>query len=168
MKLLRRHRLSDQRGAAVLEFALVAPLILLIFFGIIEFSILLHDKAMLTNASREGARAGIVFVPGRSATATATEAAATMTIINGNIESVIRKYCETNLISFSSSSSVTVPTPIWIDVDGNGNNWEAGDSLEVTVNYDFNFMVFSGLVNFFGGNLSDVFNLKAVTEMRLE
>ena len=44
-----------------MEFAIVMPLLFVILFGIIEFGILLYDKAMITNASREGARAGIVF-----------------------------------------------------------------------------------------------------------
>ena len=35
----------------------------MLLFGIIEFGIILYDKAMITNASREGARAGIVFDP---------------------------------------------------------------------------------------------------------
>jgi Flp pilus assembly protein TadG len=52
--------MNSQRGAAVVEFAFVLPLLLVILFGIIEFSFLLYDKAMLTNASREGARVGIV------------------------------------------------------------------------------------------------------------
>ena len=167
MELFSRHRFRNQRGAAVVEFALVVPLLLLVLFGIIEFSVLLYDKAMLTNASREGARAGIVFVPGRAATATTAEATAAVSVINANIESAVIKYCKNNLISFKSGSNVTV-VPTWGDVDSNGKTWEAGDSLEVSVTYDFNFLVFSGLVKLFGGNLNEVFNLKAVTEMRLE
>ncbi|HKK00735.1 MAG TPA: TadE/TadG family type IV pilus assembly protein, partial [Desulfuromonadales bacterium] len=57
----RRH----ERGASAVEFALVLPLLLVILFGIIEFGFILYDKAMITNASREGARAGIVlYTPG--------------------------------------------------------------------------------------------------------
>ena len=36
----------------------------MLLFGIIEFGIMLYDKVMITNASREGAQAGIVFAPG--------------------------------------------------------------------------------------------------------
>ena len=50
-----------QRGAAAVEFAIIAPLLFTIIFGIIEFSLLFYDKAVITNASREGARFGIVF-----------------------------------------------------------------------------------------------------------
>ena len=53
-------KLKNQRGASAVEFAVVLfPLVLLVF-GIIDFGFLLYNKAMLTNASREGARAGIV------------------------------------------------------------------------------------------------------------
>ena len=51
---------TNENGAAALEFALVLPLLLLLIFGIIEFGIILFDKAVLTNSCREGARAGIV------------------------------------------------------------------------------------------------------------
>jgi Flp pilus assembly protein TadG len=55
MKLLRSYR-----GTAIVEFAIILPLLLVLLFGIIEFGIILYDKAVITNASREGARAGIV------------------------------------------------------------------------------------------------------------
>jgi hypothetical protein len=50
-----------QSGASAIEFALVLPVLLLILFGIVEFGVLFYDQAMITNASREGARLGIVF-----------------------------------------------------------------------------------------------------------
>ena len=50
-----------QEGASAVEFAIILPLLLILVFGIIEFSILFYDKAMITNASREGARVGIVY-----------------------------------------------------------------------------------------------------------
>lgn len=57
-----KHKPGSVRGTAVVEFAFVLPLLLLIFFGIVEFSIALYDKAMLTNASRVAARAGSVYI----------------------------------------------------------------------------------------------------------
>jgi len=58
-------RLKLQTGANLVEFALVTPLLLMIVFGIADMSLALYDKAVITNASREGARAGMVFkVPG--------------------------------------------------------------------------------------------------------
>jgi Flp pilus assembly protein TadG len=51
----------SQKGAAAVEFALLLPILLLVFFGLVELSLALYNKAVLTNASREGARAGIVL-----------------------------------------------------------------------------------------------------------
>jgi len=51
---------SDRGGAAV-EFALILPVLILILFGIVEFSLIMYDKAVITNASREGARQGIIY-----------------------------------------------------------------------------------------------------------
>ena len=53
-----------QQGTSLVEFAFVAPFFLLLLFGIIEFSVILFDKATITNASREGARVGILFRDG--------------------------------------------------------------------------------------------------------
>jgi Flp pilus assembly protein TadG len=50
----------NQKGAALLEFAIILPILLLLVFGIIEFGLLFYSKQVITNASREGARAGIV------------------------------------------------------------------------------------------------------------
>ncbi len=61
-KMLAMKRKPKQNGAATVELAILLGTILLpLLFGIIEFSFLLYDKAMITNASREGARAGIVM-----------------------------------------------------------------------------------------------------------
>lgn len=50
---------KNQNGAAVLEFLIVLPILLLFLFGGIEFGAVFYNKQVLTNASREGARAGI-------------------------------------------------------------------------------------------------------------
>ena len=52
--------IKNQEGAAAVEFALIAPLLILLTFGIIEFGLFLFNKHIITNASREIARAGIV------------------------------------------------------------------------------------------------------------
>ena len=54
-------RLRSESGASAEEFALLLPVLMMILFGIIEFGLALHRQAILTNASREGARLGIVL-----------------------------------------------------------------------------------------------------------
>lgn len=57
----RKHNTSQsESGASAVEFAIVLPLLMLLVFGIIEFGFALYRQAILTNASREGARHGIV------------------------------------------------------------------------------------------------------------
>ncbi len=50
----------SESGASAVEFALLLPVLMMILFGIIEFGFALYQQAILTNASREGARLGIV------------------------------------------------------------------------------------------------------------
>jgi Flp pilus assembly protein TadG len=50
----------DERGATAVEFALLLPVLLTILFGIIEFGMIMYGREVVTNASREGARAGII------------------------------------------------------------------------------------------------------------
>jgi hypothetical protein len=45
------------RGSAVVEFTLVAPLILLLALGVLQVALALHVRATLTAAAAEGARA---------------------------------------------------------------------------------------------------------------
>lgn len=47
---------SRERGAAAVEFALVAPLLVLLVLGSIEFGWFFFSQANVANAAREGAR----------------------------------------------------------------------------------------------------------------
>ncbi|WP_211451609.1 TadE/TadG family type IV pilus assembly protein [Collimonas antrihumi] len=52
---------NKQKGSQAVEFALVLPFLILIIFAVLDFGILAYDKAIITNASREAARQGIVL-----------------------------------------------------------------------------------------------------------
>ena len=56
-------RRLNERGASAAEFALLLPVLLTILFGIIEFGMIMYGREVVTNAAREGARAGIVQGP---------------------------------------------------------------------------------------------------------
>lgn len=58
-RVLLRTNASDRRGAAVVEFAIVAPVFFLLVIGLIEFGRALMVQQVLTNASRVGARTAI-------------------------------------------------------------------------------------------------------------
>jgi hypothetical protein len=82
----RFRKINNQNGAAMVEFAIVLPLLLILVFGVIEFGVMFYNKAVITNASREGARAGITG------------------LTNSKIETIVKDYCNTNLINIGNVS----------------------------------------------------------------
>lgn len=58
--MTKRRAPGDRRGAAVVEFAMIAPLMLLFTFGMIEISRMVMVKNAATQASREGARVAVL------------------------------------------------------------------------------------------------------------
>ena len=55
-----QRNVAFQRGAALVEFALISSLLFLILFGIIDVGLLLGDQAQVGAAAREAARAAAV------------------------------------------------------------------------------------------------------------
>jgi Flp pilus assembly protein TadG len=68
-------RRDRQRGAAAVEFALVFPLFLALLMGTIDYGYYFFSDQIVTNAAREGARAGTLVTPGVGASALAVSAA---------------------------------------------------------------------------------------------
>ena len=58
--VVRHARGKHRRGAAVVEFAVIAPLLFMLIFGMLEFGRLIMVQQVLTNASREGARRAVL------------------------------------------------------------------------------------------------------------
>lgn len=46
----------SQRGSAVVEFALVVPLVLALLFGVVEVALVARSQLLVIGAAREGAR----------------------------------------------------------------------------------------------------------------
>lgn len=53
---MRDHRMFDDRGASLVEFALIVPIMALLVFGIVEFGLAFSDAQNLRQAVREGTR----------------------------------------------------------------------------------------------------------------
>jgi Flp pilus assembly protein TadG len=53
-----QRRPADERGNSIVEVALVLPVLLVLFLGIVEVALLLFAHVQVANATREGARYG--------------------------------------------------------------------------------------------------------------
>jgi len=157
----------NQKGATAVEFAIVLSLLLALIFGIIEFGLAIFNRQVITNAAREGARAGIVSRPVR--------------LLNDEIAAVVVDYAEKHLITFGDD----VLTADDVDIDPIDDNPSDGgldadhrcvvfeyeiDSvpdvfyrcdLEVTVNYEYEFLFLSSM------GIGPI-NLRATSVMRME
>ena len=54
------HRINQDRGAVAVEFALIASLLVMLIFGIVEFGTAYSQYQVFQNAARQGARTGAV------------------------------------------------------------------------------------------------------------
>lgn len=124
MKLRRhvgRHRRTHARGIVSLEFVLMLPFLLMVMLGIIDMSLLLCDKAVITNAAGAAARQGVVL---RSTPYTTTQ-----------IRNVALAYTQNNLVTGGTATTPTV-TP-----SGSCSTIGSGNALQVTINYTYNGLV---------------------------
>lgn len=132
---------NPERGAVLAEFAIVLPLLLTLLMGTIELGLLFYNKQVVTNSSREGARAGI---------------ASSSSVVA--IQDVVQNYCNDRLITFGPAPAVSttvdrvIPDPL--------NPF--GVPVTVNVSYEYTFLV-PGLLGF-GADLT----LSAETMMRME
>ena len=64
----RRPRGDSERGAAAVEFAIVVPLLLLVVFAVVNFGIVMVQKATISNSARSAARYAVVNAYGTAHT----------------------------------------------------------------------------------------------------
>jgi Flp pilus assembly protein TadG len=55
-----RVQVKNERGQTMTEFALVAPIFVVLLFGIIQFGIIFNNYVTLTDAARAASRKGVV------------------------------------------------------------------------------------------------------------
>lgn len=65
------NKLRGNKGSALLEFALIAPILFLLFAGIIQFGFIMNAKIVVNSASYEGARAATLSDEPEESAATA-------------------------------------------------------------------------------------------------
>lgn len=79
------------RGAVIVEFAIIAPLLIMLIVGVVEFGRLLNVQIALQGATREGARAGALRKTSQEVS-TAVRAAAPSTRVD---RIVLQSVCPT-------------------------------------------------------------------------
>lgn len=137
---------KTQSGQSAVEFALVLPLLLILLMGIMEFGLVLYDKAVITNAAREGARAGIVYLdPSNWKT-------------DSDITTVVNNYCKAYLVTFSSNNPVIACQRTGTSPYTNNN------TLTVTVTYNYGWLVLPGFIT----SLVNPLHLGATSTMKFE
>jgi hypothetical protein len=125
------NRSETERGQALIEFAFIAPFLLVLLLAILDFGIALDRREVIQHAVREGARQGAV---GASET-------------------------EVEDITSDQSQGVLDPADIevcYVDGDGGSPNaGSAGSNVRVTADFTYNLFLGSELLGFFGMDPDD-------------
>ena len=157
--------IKDNKGAAGLEFTLLFPFLLFVTFGIIEFGALMFNKAIITNAAREGVRAAITY----TYEGTETPTCADFGVIRGNARAAVMQYLQD---ADGNWFPINDPDEQQIELDDIPVSIE-NDSGQYTINVkvfdDYNFIFMDSIVRFlFGGEAGDSLRMMAEAEMRGE
>lgn len=149
-----RERLCrSERGAEVIEFALVLPLLLLVVFGIVDFGFLFQRYVVLTNAAMEGAR--VAVLPGYSDTD--AEARAVSYLQQSGVTGTVNCPATAAGQLCADAQPSTVP-----GVGGLPATWPA---WEVTVTYVHTYYYVGPITSIFGNALTNT-TLTAKAKMR--
>jgi Flp pilus assembly protein TadG len=116
-----RSQVRSQEGAALLETAIVLPIILVVCVGIFEFGRAYQTWQVLTNAAREGARAAII---------TGTT--------DAQVTTRVRNYMQGGALPNYSTANVTITHNVALT--------GADTATKVQIDYPFQFIVLQPVV----------------------
>jgi Flp pilus assembly protein TadG len=147
----------EERGAALVEFALALPLLLVVLAGIVDFGFAFQRYEVITNAAREGAR--LATLPGYQD--------ATL------VENRVRQYVQQGLAVNTTTLDIAMPVgnvttqfvPVSVST-GTGN--VDVDTAIVTVNYSHNFLLLGPVMSLINANWGGSITLTATSQMRIE
>jgi Flp pilus assembly protein TadG len=112
------------RGQALVEFAMVLPIFILLLAGMLDFGSALYSRMTVINAAREGARAAVT--------------APDKTLIQGVVSTAVSN--ASNGLSIGASATCvaikTTPAPCNFG-SGAGTLAKPGDAVDVTVTYTY-------------------------------
>ena len=134
---------TSERGAELVEMAIVLPLLLLVMMGIVDFAFMFQRFLVLTNAAVEGARVGTL--PGYS--------------LDTDVPLRVQDYATGGGVPGTVSTEAvptTVPAP-------GGGTWPA---VQVTVSQDYTLDYIGPIAAIFGGSDARTVTLRARSTMR--
>jgi Flp pilus assembly protein TadG len=139
------HHLKRQDGQAIVEFALILPILVALLLGIVQFGIIFNNYETITDAARVGGRKAAIarFVGDFGATATAATRTAAGNLNNASLG-----------VDIQSCAPGTYPCP-------GAQDWStAGNEITVKVTYPYDIKILDWTI--------DSGSLTTVTKERLE
>lgn len=155
----RSERVRNERGAALVEFALTVPLMLVVIAGIVDFGFVFQRYEVITNAAREGAR--LASLP---------EYAGKDTLIQNRV----REYVKQGLSLTDSALNTVLPVANVVVDDTNHITINDGvndidlPSTTVTVIYNHDFLILQPVLGLINKNWGSSITLRAQSQMRAE
>jgi len=163
---LRRLPLRDERGVALVEFALVLPLVLVLLLGMIDVGKAVNYWNDETHLANEAARAAAVN------TSPDPNWAANKTTAAYKINTAVKNQADTNELKNGGTSSISTPGVsicIWFPGVAKGTSpvpssaWQAGQPVQVVVKAQYNWMAY-----LIGKGIPAHSGLTATSTMRIE
>ncbi len=136
---------SSQHGQSAVEIAVMLPALFIILFGIIMLGFMLTAFVQVSNAAREGARAGSVFRLTRiDQKYTSIDQAVQQAIYNPVTGISALGYLPTTAPSFNVAADVQ--TILVSASDGTKTDPQPGDQLTVNITYRYTLPIVSALL----------------------
>jgi Flp pilus assembly protein TadG len=137
-----RARWQCEKGSELIEFALVAPVLILLLAGIFDFGMMFRSFEAVTNAAREGARVGVL--PGYA---------------DADVQTRVNDYL--------AVSGLAGPRTITVTSIPQATGAGTFTARSVDVNYTYQFVILGPIGSAFGGTFGTI-PLRAVSVMRTE
>jgi Flp pilus assembly protein TadG len=144
MAAMNVHRLACEKGAELIEFALVLPLLLLVMVGIMDFGLLFQRYETVTNAAREGAR--VAVLPGYG---------------QADVQARVTQYLAAAGLTATPTFAYTAPQALSV---GGACVTITG----ITVGYPYQYLFIGNITGLFGGSGFTTATLTATAKMRYE
>lgn len=111
---------ADSKGQALLEFALILPILLLLVLGIVEFGRIWNINQMVSDTTREGARRAVIADPSITQTQ----------VHDFMMQRLWDAHVDTTVVTITFSQT--------------GGNWKVTDLVQtVTARFPYSFMFFT-------------------------